>query len=445
MKKTPLFLLVILFTLLAKNSLAQAFSLEEAKDYAISNSLSVTEANNAIEIARLKIAEIRGMGLPQVSLNGSFNHFINLPVSVLDAKFFNPNAADGEIISFEAGTKYTSTGAMQVNQILFNGSYIVGLQTAKLFSKLQQDVSNQSKETVVFNVIQAYQLAIISKENKQFIDSLVLISQKLVEQQQNYLDLGLITQEELDQLKYSFLNAKTMSSSADMQMQNTLAMLKLAMGYPMNDPIEVSNTINELLNKESISKGNDVHTNLSYSILEKQITLFSLNLKNNKFANLPSLNAFFQQSYNAYRNDFGLFNNEKWFSQTLWGLSLNVPVFSGFSRQSKTAQAKIELMDKENQLTQLEQHLLFQELQLRNNVNSAEEKLYLQKENVALASSIYSNSITKQVIGIGNSLEVTQKHSQLMMAQTAYIGSLVDVFNARLAIDKLYNNLLQNK
>ena len=334
---------------------------------------------------------------------------------------------------------------MQVNQILFNGSYIVGLQTAKLFSKLQQDVSNQSKETLVFNVIQAYQLAIISKENKQFIDSLVLIAEKLVEQQQNYLDLGLITQEEVDQLKYSFLNAQTMSSSADMQMQNTLAMLKLAMGYPMNDPIEVSNTINELLNKESISKGNDVHTNLSYSILEKQVTLFNLNLKNNKFANLPSLNAFFQQSYNAYRNDFGLFNNEKWFSQTLWGLSLNVPVFSGFSRQSKTAQAKIELMDKENQLTQLEQHLLFQELQLRNNVNSAEEKLYLQKENVALASSIYSNSITKEVIGIGNSLEVTQKHSQLMMAQTAYIGSLVDVFNARLAIDKLYNNLLQNK
>ena len=260
----------------------------------------------------------------------------------------------------------------------------------------------------------------------------------------NFYEDG-ITQEEVDQLKYSFLNAKTMSSSADMQMQNTLAMLKLAMGYPMNDPIEVSNTINELLNKESISKGNDIHTNLSYSILEKQVTLFSLNLKNNKFANLPSLNAFFQQSYNAYRNDFGLFNNEKWFSQTLWGLSLNVPVFSGFSRQSKTAQAKIELMDKENQLTQLEQHLLFQELQLRNNVNSAEEKLYLQKENVALASSIYSNSITKQVIGIGNSLEVTQKHSQLMMAQTAYIGSLVDVFNARLAIDKLYNNLLQNK
>lgn len=445
MKKTPLILLVILFSFSVKNSSSQTFSLEEAKAYALSKNLSVTEANNAIEIARLKIVETRGMGLPQVALNGSFNHFINLPVSVLDAKFFNPNAAEGEIISFEAGTKYTSTGALQVNQILFNGSYIVGLQTAKLFSEFQEDVSNQSKETVVFNVIQAYQLAIISKENKQFVDSLVITSEKLVDQQQNYLDLGLITQEAVDQLKYSLLNSKTMASSADMQLQNSLAMLKLAMGYPMNEPIAVNNTINELLEKESISKGNDVHTNLSYSILEKQVTLYGLNLKNNKFANLPSLNAFFQQSYNAYRNEFNLFNNERWFSQTLWGLTLNVPIFSGLSRHSRTSQARVELIDKKNQLTQLEQHLLFQELQLRNNVNSSEEKLFLQKENVVLATSIYTNSITKEDIGIGNSLEVTQKHSQLMMAQSAYIASLVDVFNARLAIDKLYNNLLQNK
>tara|TARA_B110000285_G_scaffold79673_1_gene91983 strand:+ start:1034 stop:2377 length:1344 start_codon:yes stop_codon:yes gene_type:complete len=423
--------------------LGQNYSLEDAKAYAIENNLSVKQAENAIEIARLKIVETRGLGLPQVEFNGSFNHFINLPVSVLDAKFFNPLAADGETISFEAGTKFNSTGSLQVNQIIFNGSYIVALQTADLFRSFQETSSNQIMEDIVFNVIQAYEMAAISKENLIFLDSLVSSTQSLINKQENFLELGLMLQEDIDQLNYSLLNSKSVYTTAEINYLNAIAMLQLAMGYPMNETITISDSPKQLMQKKSLSNGStDIHSNIGYSVLEKQVELYKLNVKNNKFSNLPSLNGFFQQSYNAYRNEFNLFANERWYPQTVWGLQLKIPIFSGLTRYSKTAQAKVELMNTENQLTKIEQSLQFQEIQHRNNLNGAQNKFELQKENVSLASSIYNNAIAKEKIGNGNSIDVTQKHTQLLMAQANYVVSMVELFQSQLSLDKLYNNIL---
>lgn len=434
---------IVIYIATAQSALAQSFTLEEAKAYALDNNLSTQQAENALEIARLKIVETRGMGLPQIEMNGTFNHFINLPVNVLDAKFFNPMAADGETISFEAGTKFNSTGSLQVSQLVFNGSYIVGLQTAALFEKFQETASNQMKEDIVFNVIQAYEMAAIAKENLVFLDSLVISTEKLVEKQKNYLELGLMLQEDMDQLNYSLMNSKSVYTSAEINYHNAIAMLQLAMGHPMNETISISDNPDVLMQKQSLSNGDsDIHMNLAFSTLEKQVQLYELNVKNNKFANLPSLNAFFQQSYNAFRNEFNFFADEKWYPQTLWGLQLNIPIFSGLSRHSRTAQSKVELLDTQNKLTQLEQNLQFQELQFRNNLRGSENKLELQKTNVSLANSIYNNAITKEKIGSGNSIEVTQKHTQLMMAQASYIGAMVELFQAKLSIDKLYNNIL---
>lgn len=422
----------------------RSFSIEEAKAYALENHLTVRNADNDIEIARKKIVETRGIGLPQVNINGAFNHFINLPVTVLDAKFLNPLAPEGETVSFEAGTKYTANGSLEVGQILFNGSYIVGLQAASFFAKFQETVSQQSKEDVAFNVIQAYELVAVAKENKAFMDSLVETTSKLVEKQKNFVELGLMLQEDMDQLSYSLLGAKNAQLNADLQYENALNMLKLAMGYPIQSPIETINTTDELLSKSAIQTG-DIKSNLTYMILERQVKLSELNLKNNKFANLPTLNAFFSQTYNAYRSEFNFFDDERWFPQTVWGLQLNIPVFSGLSRHARTAQTKIQLMSDQNSLELMEQNLQFQEIQSQNNYKAAIDKTELQRQNVALAKTIYSNELIRENIGKGNSINVTQKHTQYMTAQAQYVGSLVELFQAKLALDKLYNNILPNQ
>ena len=433
---------ILSFSTIAQET--KSFSLEEAKSFALENHITILNSQHDIEIARQQIVETRGIGLPQVGITGSFNQFINLPVQVLGANFIDPNAAEGETISFKAGTNFTSDASLQVNQMLFDGSYIIGLKAANFFLNFQKTVANLSNEDIAFNVIQAYEMAAVAKTNKAFIDSLVFTKEKLIEKQQNYLELGMILQEDMDQLNYSLLSVKSSQTVATINYENSMNMLKLSMGYPINGSVEITNTPEQLITKSSLSDGNDIYQNIQYQISEQQVRLSQFNVKLYQYKNLPSLNAFFKQTYSAFRNEFNFFANEKWYPQTLWGLSLNIPVFSGLSRYARTSQAKVTLMKNENNLKQLEQNLQFQELQFRNNVRGAKNKLELQEKNIALAKSIYENEIIKEQIGKGNSITITQKHNQLMMAQSQYIGSMVELFQSQLSLDKLYNKILPN-
>ncbi|MFK7786348.1 MAG: TolC family protein, partial [Crocinitomicaceae bacterium] len=343
------------FVMLVSSGWAQnSFTLIDAKLYALDNNLSVQNAENDNESAHQRYVEIRGMGLPQIEFNGTFNHFINVPVQVVGASFLNPNAPAGETISFEAGTKYSTSGSLQASQLLFNGSYIIGLKAADYLTKFQATASNITKEDVLFNVIQAYQLASVAKENIAFVDSMVLITQQLIDKQENYLELGLMKQEDFDQLNYSLLTAQNSQLAAQLQYKNAISVLKYAMGYPMEQDLEITDNPDQLIAQPTLSTGS-VQNNLTYGLLEKQVTLSELNVKNNQFKSLPTLSAFFQQSYNAFRNDFNFFADEKWFPQTVWGLQLNVPIFSGLSRRAVTAQSRITLMNDQNKLAQMEQ------------------------------------------------------------------------------------------
>lgn len=325
--------------------------------------------------------------------------------------------------------------------MVFNGSYIIGLKAADYLTKFQATASNITKEEVLFNVIQAYQLASVAKENIKFIDSTVVVTEKLIEKRKNYLELGLMKQEDMDQLNFSLLSAKNSQVSANLQYKNALSVLKYSMGFPMNESMEITDSPDQLMATASISTGT-IQSNLTYTLLEKQVTLSELNVQNNRFQSLPTLNAFFQHTYNAYRNEFNFLSSEKWFPQTVWGLQLNVPIFSGLSRRAVTAQSRITLMKDQNKLAQMEQTLQFQADQAMNNLEGARSSNELQKANVDLAISLYEKAIARKEVGQGNSIIVTQQYNQLIMAQAQYTGTLIELFNAKLALDKIYNNIL---
>ena len=420
------------------------FTLEEAKSYAIENQVIIKNAQHDITDAKERANEIRGIGLPQVNLTGQFGNFLNLPVQVIDESFFNPGAPDGALVSFRAGTDYNSSANLQATQILFNGSYIIGLQAAKNYASFQETKAELTKEDVVYNVVQAYQLAAVAKTNLSFVDSITSLTEEMVNKQSVFFDLGLMKSEDMDQLNYSLLTAKQSQMAANLQYQNALTLLKYSMGYPVDEQISIAQSVDALISKKTIGPRN-IKSNLSYELIKKQIRLSELDLKNKQFSNLPNLNAYYQQSYTAYRNEFNFFDADKqWFLQSSWGLQLNIPVFSGGQRHALTQQAKIRLMKDQNSLMQMEQTLKMQETQAKNNLLNAQSKLELQKQNVVLARKIYQNATASEQIGEGTSIVVTQKYNQLIVAQTQYVGATIDLFQAQLELDKIYNTILKN-
>lgn len=450
MKTTKLFALGLFLSStllnLAQDPDTTSFTLTEAKIYAQEHHANIKNALLDVDIAKKQIVETRGIGLPQVDINGTFNNFINLPVQVVDASFINPMAQPGETISFKAGTEYSASGTLQASQLIFNGSYIVGLKASSYYAQFQETAAQLTEEDVLFNVIQAYELASVAQQNMVFADSIVAITQRLVDKQRNFLELGFMLQEDFDQLQYSLISAKNAFTNAEVQYKNSIALLKLSMGYPMGNDLTLEDNLETLVQMSHVSSsGSDVFQNLNYQVLEKKVHLSELDIQNNKMANLPTLSAFFNQTYNAYRNEFNFFNDDQWYPQTVWGLQLNIPIFSGGQRYARTAQAKIKLMQDMNSLSLLEESLKFQEVQYRNNLIGAQNKYEMQQDNVRLARSIYDNAVLKEKIGKGNSIIVTQKQQQLMLAQSQYIGSLIELFQAKLDMDKLYNNIITTK
>jgi hypothetical protein len=102
-------------------------------------------------------------------------------------------------------------------------------------------------------------------------------------------------------------------------------------------------------------------------------------------------------------------------------------------------------MQDQNTLKITEQALKMQEIQASNNFIGAKQKLALQKENIELAGKIYANTLLKEKIGKESSIVVTQKYNQLMIAQSQYIGSMVELFQSKITLDKLYNQILTTK
>jgi|SaaInl3SG_22_DNA_1037383.scaffolds.fasta_scaffold00766_11 outer membrane protein len=438
--KTTLF--AVLFFLGATAQEIQSFSLFEAQDYAINNIEKLKNAQLDLESAEKKVIETRAIGLPQISASASFQNFLNLPVQVVDASFINPNAQPGETVQFRAGTDYSANGTLEISQLLFDGSYLVGLQVSKFYTEFVGTSIERTKQDILANVTQAYQMALVSKSNLVFVDSLLQSTRSLVEKQRNYFELGLMTKEDMDQLEFSLLNAETAKINSENQLKSALSYLKLTMGFPQDKDLALSEELEMVLAKSTLDANGNKEDNLNLQLLKKQLTLSEYSLQNTKFANLPSVGAFFQQQYNTFRNEeFNLFANEKWFSQTFWGLQVNVPIFSSGQRWAVTQQAKIEVMKNQNNITEFQRTLSFQEIQAKNNLETAKQNLNLQKRNVALAQSIYENEVTKKEIGKGNSISVTQKYTQVISSQTQYVASMIEVFNSKLELDKLYNKI----
>ena len=419
----------------------RSFSLLEAKEYALKNHLNITNSDLEYNKALYKKKEYLSAGMPEAFINGGFNQFINLPVQVLPASFFNPNAPADQVIAFRAGTEFNSSASLRVNQLLFDGSYFVGLEASKLLVELQSIQKTKSREDVLFSVIEAYHIAVVAKENRSYANSILQLTLQLEETQKGYLNLGLMTQEEFDQIHYAVLRTQNNKENADLQLDNSKALLKYTMNFPLDSSLILSTDLDEL-NQKSIGPSiGSVNDNSILKLLENQIKLSACDVKNNKAGFLPSLSAYFQQGYNAYRTSFNFFEDKPWYSQTSWGIQMTVPVFSSGKGRATLKQAEIQYLQNENNLKNTESGLRLQEIQLKNEFKSALKQKELQLQNIVLTEKIYKNAISKQKIGKESNSEVTQKLNQLIMTQAEYTGTLLNVFRAKIKLDKLYNKL----
>ena len=419
------------------------FTLLEAEAYALGHNEKVKNADLDVLAAEKKIWETIAIGLPQAKLEGQFQQLIDIPVSVVDATLFNPLAPPGTVMEFKMGQEFSTNATLNVNQLLFDGSYVVGLQFTKFYKKISETALLKSQQEVKALVREAYYNILIAQKNVDLLDSIALTTKQLWEQSQGYYEAGFLLKEDLDQFEITFNRMELNLKNSKNQLGIAKNMLKLQMGISMQDEISLSQNFDELLSEIEANnpalQSFSIENNFDYIMLSQQKTLDEFNLKNEKSKYLPSAYAFLTHSQNAYRSEFDFFQDKPWYPTTIWGIGLTVPITTSGQKIMKVQQAEIKIEQDQNNIEQVKRGLEFQELQLKAMFINAYEKMHLEEQNVNLAQNIYQKSIERKEVGAISALDVTQKQNQLLQAEGNYIAAIMEMLNYKISLDKLYN------
>ena len=198
--------LIIMLTLLfsysvvsAKDNDKQVFSLQEAIDYALENNYDAMNAKLGIEAADAQLREIVATGFPQISGSVEYNNFFKIPTQLIPGEFFGEPA--GSYIPVQFGVRHNATIGITVSQLIFSGSYIVGVQASSVYSDLQEQNNKRSELDVAQSVTQSYYLVLLVEENQRILkQSLENINKIHYEVEQSFKE-GFVEETEVKQLQ----------------------------------------------------------------------------------------------------------------------------------------------------------------------------------------------------------------------------------------------------
>ena len=218
-----------------------SFTIDEAVLFALENNKNSIYAEKNILISQKEKWETIAVGLPQISSFFEFTNRIKDPISLIPAEFFGGN--EGEFAEISFGTKQSISGELILNQLLFDGSYLVGLQSIELFLQLSSQAKIKTDLEVKRQVINAYGNALVSTERvKILINNLNNLKKTLLETKKIY-DNGLTEIENVEQLTITTSSIENSLKYAEKFELLSLNILKLLLGIELSDVLILKDSI----------------------------------------------------------------------------------------------------------------------------------------------------------------------------------------------------------
>ncbi|MFT4644718.1 MAG: outer membrane protein [Planctomycetota bacterium] len=439
MKKYLYILSFFAFTISLKSQeKTMQLSLEEAISFALENSYNTKASKNDIASANEKVWETTTIGLPQIDAKVDYQNFLRQPISVAD---INGDGIDEE---FVFGTKQNVNATVTLRQILFDGSYLVGLQSAKTFLKISEQAQEKTELLTREAVINAYGNVLVAESSIAVLQRNIKILQKNYDDAKKIYENGLNEEEDVEQLEITLGSLKNQLNSVKRLKGIAYQMLNLSLGNPINTPLILTDSLDSLaiqnMNLNLISEEFNVNNHIDFKIAENNREGNRLMVKLEQSKALPTLSTFINYGSQAFSSSFTFLNgNQRWFDSSLLGVSLSVPIFSSFGRKARTAQAKIALETADLRLEETKQRLSLQAEKAKNEYQLSIENYQTSKKNVSLSERIEKKQRIKFFEGISSSFDLLQAQNQLYAQQQNYIQAMLDVISNKAALENALN------
>ena len=423
-------------------TLPELVSLEEALAFGEQNNRNIKKASMEIRKAYKDQWSTIAIGLPQISANADYQNFIELPTSLIPAQFFGGN--EGEFAEVQFGTPQTMTAGLTLQQLIFDGSYIVGLEASKIFLKISENIFEKTLLEVRKNIIQTYSSVLLARENIDFLEkNKNNLEKNLLELNQLY-ENGFEEEESVEQIRLTLSGVKTQLRYVNNIERITLDMLKLLMGFPIKSPLILSDDLEKLTNDSlfnfKVPENLSLDNNIDIKIAENNLLSETLLYRYERSKGLPRLSAFLNGNYTGNSESFTFTQQgQKWFGAALLGINLQIPVFSSLRRSALSQKAKIAMLQAENDLTETQERILIEVKAAENDYKLAVENYFTNKENLELATRIEKKNQLKYFEGVTSSFELREAQLQLYSAQNNYIKSIQEVIQKKLSLQTILN------
>ena len=442
MKKTLFYVYLALFFSGAAQETSTVLNLDAAIEYGLTNNPNIQNASLEIQKAYKERWATIAIGLPQISVTGNYQNFLELPVSLVPAEFFG--GQEGEFSELRFGTTQNMIGSVRMNQLLFDGSYIVGVQASKIFLEISELGYDKTSLEIRKAIIDAYGTVLLAQENAAILAKNKSNIKKTLEETQKIIANGLAEEENAEQLELTLSRIATQLDYANTLQDITMSMLKWIMGMPEENRITLEQSLEELVALKMLESNAPsvltIENNLDLKFAENDRTSEELLYRYEKSKALPKLSAFISGTYTGNSNEFTFTDpDQKWFGSSLFGINLEVPIFSSLLRSSNTQKAKLSLEQAEIRLVDTRNRLAIELEMAVNEMDLALKNYTTSKKDLALAERIEQKNQIKYIEGLSSSFDLRQAQQQLYTTQNQFLQSMKAVIDAKTNLETLTN------
>lgn len=443
--KLVLFLLIT--TSLFSQPKTSKFSLKDAVNFAVQNNSMSKNAARDIEIAKLQKWETTATGLPQINANITYNNWLKQQISLIPAEFFGGNPGQFTEVAF--GTKQTMNGTVTVSQKVFDGSYLVGLQAAKVYLEISENAKEKTDIELRKMVAYAYGNVLLSEENLNIVNSNIALLENNLRDLTKVYENGLIEQESVQQLQLTLVSLKSNQNYIKRLNKIAYQMFNNTIGLDLDTAVELTDSLDQLImmyaSLKPLESILEIENVVDYKIAFNDLKSKELLLKLEKSKALPTLDVFLNGSYSGNNNQFNFLDkSQNWFGASLFGVSMRVPLFSSFGRSASTIKARLNLEKSKSLLKDTSEKIKLDISRAKSEYEFAVEDLKIKKEALELSENIAKKNEIKFFEGLVTSFDLSQAQRQLYAAQEDYLSSMLNILTKRIDLEALITPTLKN-
>ena len=442
-KMRKLLLVLFISNICYSQSEVVSLSIEDAVKYGIENNRNLKNAEREIQMAYQERWKTIAIGLPNVSLDLNYLNNLELPTSLIPAEFFGGNKGDFSEIQF--GTEQTAIGSVRMEQLLFDGSWLVGLEYSKIFLATSENFYEKTLLEVREGIVKLYSLVATLNEGISLLENNLENFKKDLNEVNELYKNGFQEKENVEQIRITLAQAELSLLQAIKTRDNQINLLKLVLGININDELVLVTSLDDFIGNNVVFANSfedfDTDKNVDIKISQNMFDTKRIEYKLEKSKQLPKISGFVSGTYTGYNNEFNFTDkSQSWFGSSVVGVNLEIPLFNANRMNVSSQKAKIAMEQARANLEEQEEKTQAEVIQKLNDYQLANKSLSVNEQNMNLAISIEDKNSIKFFEGLVSSFELRQAQIQLLDSQQKYLNSVIELISIKTELETLYNN-----